>query len=477
MSNFNITTNIDNNSKIVYDYNNTQINKNDLSIINNYLTFNVTFPVNTPNISFPDNIHTYNANKMNISSVLHNNIAQLQSPYLIGELIIEHVPITGSGKLYTCFLLESNPDIKTNEKNDIDKLIELYKTKGSLTFNLNKTIPSQEICVRYTNADQTILVFLNPIYVNNDSYKFITSEIKNSDIGIPNYNSNYSIITKPNIMQRGEDEIYIDCNPTGESAETIATYNVPIASEYTRDWGKLDFMKMTIQLLIIFIFILIAYFGVPIWYKNVVVDNIKRLIKNDSILIRQNNTELTSNAGQHIRNITVDNLIIFLSFFVFIYTLLYGVTSEKYEYIQYAVYFFVFFGLSVSIIMYNKGSKYFKDEYLIPDIYTSKYKGVMKQIGGDILTFIVDSFTFYINTFHGKNEIQNYKNWTILISLFSLFFIPLVIFRWGLRTINHKTFTFFSLFSTFFVVIPATISYLLCMYKINEGSVDRSSMI
>ena len=75
-----------------------------------------------------------------------------------------------------------------------------------------------------------------------------------SGVGVTSYKSTvWGVLPKANISQRGEEEIYIDCTPTGESAETIATYNVPIQSEYTRDWGKLDFMKMTIQLLMVFI--------------------------------------------------------------------------------------------------------------------------------------------------------------------------------------------------------------------------------
>ena len=139
MSQFDITRNIDNSKKIVYDYNIVDINKSDITYNNNYLKIKVSYPVNVPNLSYPDNLNTYNATNIYLSSLIHNNIAQIQSQYIIGELIIEHTAITGSGKLYTCFLLLSDPSYINNEKNDVDKLITAYSKKtNKVSVSLNK---------------------------------------------------------------------------------------------------------------------------------------------------------------------------------------------------------------------------------------------------------------------------------------------------------------------------------------------------
>ena len=283
MSQFDITKNIDNNNKIIYDYNNAEINKSDITYKNNYLNIKVSYPINVPNVSYPDNFNTYNATNIYISSVIHNNIVQIQSNYIIGELIIEHSSITGTGKLYTCFYLESDPSSKINDKNDIDNLLDAYnKDNKTVSLVLNRTIPSQDYAIVYKDKVNNVVIFTQPIVLNYDSYNYITKKIVNSNLKLfPIYNSSYNVLQKANISQRGEEEIYIDCSPTGESAQTIASYNVPINSEYTRDWGKLDFMKLTIQLLMVFIFILLAYFGVPIMYKTVVVDNIRILLYDD----------------------------------------------------------------------------------------------------------------------------------------------------------------------------------------------------
>lgn len=468
MSQFDITKNIDNSKKIVYDYNNLNINKNDITYNNNSLKIKVSYPINVPNLSYPDNLNTYNATNIYLSSIVHKNITQIQSKHITSELIIEHTAITGIGKLYTCFLLLTDPSYISNEKNDIDNLINAYsKQTNNVYFSLNKTIPEQDFCVVYTSSDKTVLVFTNPIYLNPDSYKFIREKITNSNLNLfPEFNAYYAVLKKANISQRGEEEIYIDCSPTGESAEKIASYNVPINSEYTRDWGKLDFMKMTIQLLMVFIFIIIAYFGFPVMYKIVIVDNIRVLLKDKEPKDR------------YIRNIIIDNILLFTTALIFMYTLLYGVAFENYDYVMYAVYFFIFSGLCVSIILFNKSSIYFKDEYIKTGL--EYYQQKMVEYATDLLkgagTFAADTGGFIGKTFFMANPSDLAKNWGVLLAFLILFFIPLVLFRWVARVIDNATFTFFGFISVFLISIPGTIIYLLCMQRFKKQRDENISL-
>ena len=461
MSQFDITKNIDNNNKIIYDYNNAEINNSDITYKNNYLNINVSYPINVPNVSYPDNFNTYNATNIYISSVIHNNIVQIQSNYIIGELIIEHSSITGTGKLYTCFYLESDPSNKINDKNDIDNLLDAYnKDNKTVSLVLNRTIPSQDYAIVYKDKVNNVVIFTQPIVLNYDSYNYITKKIVNSNLKLfPIYNSSYNVLQKANISQRGEEEIYIDCSPTGESAQTIASYNVPINSEYTRDWGKLDFMKLTIQLLMVFIFILLAYFGVPIMYKTVVVDNIRILLYDDEP------------SDKYIRNVVIDNLLLFISGIIFIYTLLYGITVSNYDYVMYAVYFFIFAGLALSIILYNKSSIYFNDTYIVKgmEAYEDDTFSFFTNMSEDFLYFLKDTLIFIGFTFFNfKDKTQIGKNWGILIGFVLLFLIPLIILRWGARVINHTTFTFLTYISTFCISMPGSVIYLLCMYRLGK---------
>jgi hypothetical protein len=317
------------------------------------------------------------------------------------------------------------------------------------------------------------MVFTNPIYLNQKSSdKFVSLKLKSTSL-FSNYKENYIVLPKSNISQRGEDEIYIDCTPTGESAETIATYNVPIQSEYTRDWGKLDFMKMTIQLLMVFILILTTYFGIPITYKRVVVDNIYRLIKNDIHSVQTKSGRIV--AGKHIRNITVDWILLMFSSFIIAFSFFYSITSRNYNYLQYAVYLFIFGILSIAIVAFNKSSGYFKEGYIINDLFdNTKYNqsDVNSKKWEDIKSFIKDIASFYMTAFHGENNKKNIKNWSMIGAFLTFTYIFLIIFRWGVRTISHQTFLFLCWFLPLFIIIPSSLVAVLNFYKLDTNPIS-----
>jgi len=477
------------NNKIVYDYNNIDIKKDDIVFDKktNNLKIPVTFPVNVPNVTYPNSLNNYNATNIYISALLHSNIKNLTDTYpslvnvnvdsVMGELIIEHKEITGYGTLYTCFLFKF---VDNNvESNDVDKLLNMYKNnQPSITFNLNKTLPSQDFCVVYKPSKLiTTMVFTSPIYLNKNSYEiFINKKNKilvNSLFNV--YNDNYIVLPKANISQRGEEEIYIDCTPTGESAETIATYNVPIQSEYTRDWGKLDFMKMTIQLLMVFILLLTTYFGVPIMYKRVVVDNISRLISNEIHSIQSKDGRIY--AGKHIRNITVDRVLFIVSSLIIGFSFLFSISSKNYNYLQYTVYLFIFGILSIAIIAFNKSSGYFKEGYIVKDLFDfEKYnqKDVSSKKLSDILKFLGDIGSFLSEAFAGKDSKKDVKNWAMIGGFLTFTYIFLIIFRWGIRTINHSTFLFLCWFLPIFVIIPSSLIAVLNLYKLETNPIPKS---
>jgi hypothetical protein len=467
----------DKNNKIVYDYNNINIKKNDIVFDNktSNLKIPVMFPVNVPNVTYPNSLNNYNATNIYISSIIHNNIRQISSNPM-SELIIEHKTITGFGTLYTCFLLEFINGSK--DVNDLDKLISMYNSKNTknILFNLNKTIPTQDYCIIYKPTNSiTAMVFITPIYLNQNSYDILVKNKIGPNNLFSNYNANYIVLPKANISQRGEQEIYIDCTPTGESAETIATYNVPIQSEYTRDWGKLDFMKMTIQLLMVFILLLTTYFGVPIMYKRVVVDNISRLISNEIHSIRSKDGRIY--VGKQIRNITVDWVLSIFSSLIIGFSFLFSISSKNYNYLQYTVYLFIFGILSMAIIAFNKSSGYFKEGYINKDLFDiEKYdqKDVSSEKLNDILKFLGDIGSFLGEAFVGKDNKKDVKNWAIVGGFLTFTYIFLIIFRWGIRTLNHRTFLFLSWFLPFFVVIPSSLIAVLNLYKLETNPIPKS---
>jgi hypothetical protein len=483
----------DKNNKIVYDYNNIDIKKNDIVFDKktNNLKIPVTFPVNVPNVTYPNSLNSYTARNIYISALLHSNIENLTETYrtpknvnvdsVMGELIIEHEQITGTGTLYTCFLFKF---VDNNvESNDVDKLLNMYKNnQPSITFNLNKTIPTQDYCIIYKPKNSiTTMVFTTPIYLNQNSYEIFINKKNKILVNIFGYNDNYIVLPKANISQRGEEEIYIDCTPTGESAETIATYNVPIQSEYTRDWGKLDFMKMTIQLLMVFILLLTTYFGVPIMYKRVVVDNISRLDIDTKISFLKKGFDKTDDAGytpadKHIRNITVDWALFLFSSLIIGFSFLFSISSKNYNYLQYTVYLFIFGILSIAIIAFNKSSGYFKEDYIIKDLFDIEkyYQQDVNSIEWKYISNLLRDIGSFLGEALIGTEKKNLKNWAMVGGFLTFTYIFLIIFRWGIRTINHSTFLFLCWFLPIFIIIPSSLITVLNLYKLETNPIHKS---
>lgn len=69
-----------------------------------------------------------------------------------------------------------------------------------------------------------------------------------------------------------DKDYYLDCQPTGHSAEEIVAYSVPIDSEYTRDSARIDIYKTLINVCLILIIMIGVYFIVPLTYKYSVID-------------------------------------------------------------------------------------------------------------------------------------------------------------------------------------------------------------
>ena len=407
---------IDNNSKLVYNYYNTTIGSSDVEINKSgdlkYYTVNISYPLNTPNALYPDSMGTYNANKIYISGVIHNNIKQIPTTNAVGELIIEHNALTGTGKLYVCILLNYSSNI-LSDKNSADDLIYVATSDDKRKqVVLNSSIPTQQNAVVYTENGNKIIVFVSPIYIssnsNNNIKKLSTVQLFNT------YSATYTVLPQNNISMAGNDDIYIDCSPTGASAEEIATYNVPINSEYTQDAGKLDFMKTTIQLFQVIIFIVLIYFSVPIIYKMSVLDIIEKLIPGNKSL----------------RNITIDVIFCFVSLIIFISIISDAVKADNYYYMLYGAYFGLFCLLSITIVGTNK--MYGKFPYDWVKNITFQYD----ELFNDIIQFFGE-----LGYFICKGPDDSYTNIIRIFVLYIITLIILVILRYGSKSINKKQFS------------------------------------
>jgi hypothetical protein len=271
----------------------------------------------TPSVSEPNftqaNINNYKAEKIYITNVVHNVIPGLTeennnktdadgNPLIIGELIIEHSTTSASdngSKLYSCFFLTKN---NTGDVNNIDTLIAMVDADKNGTFetiNIGRDIPTQTQSIFYTSKGNKVVVFFAPIAISDDSFNIVkdlnydmSQQFLATNINIKNEpslqdrtktyiytNTNANANVKSASMTMGavamgdvaeNDESYLECTPTGEGPDTIATYHVPINSEYTKDATRIKSQQTLMNMITFAIIIGCVYLVVPPAYFQLV---------------------------------------------------------------------------------------------------------------------------------------------------------------------------------------------------------------
>jgi hypothetical protein len=152
--------------------------------------------------------------------------------------------------------------------------------------DLNSVIPKQDSCVVYdstiSNVKSTVFVFTTPIKINAASKKRIMQCKDVANLPIVKYNSGYTVLPARNISLPDPDQIYINCNPTGESADKIDTYNLPINSVSGSEQDAKSAMQ-TMTMFAIFVIVsvgLVAF--VPGIYKFTVLQRALTLTRSNT---------------------------------------------------------------------------------------------------------------------------------------------------------------------------------------------------
>ena len=407
---FDITKNIQDEESIkdtvMYDYYPITIYKRDLTPpynsnpdIKSPINFIYQTSTGSPNIFYPTSQNPYVSQKIYLSDIIHDNIKNVTidaagnpKTDIIGELVIENKNNTGYEKLYCCFLLKKSTN---NTEKEIDKIINLYidkKNATSLTIDLNSVIPKQDTCIAYKDdRGNNILVFTVPVSITSNTYTKIKNMSSSNNTVLTEFPSDriYKIIKNKDIVVRNNEEIYIDCNPTGVGSDTIASYNVPINSEYTKDSGKLEFMRTTMQMSLITMILVIVYFGSPILYKMGVIDNVNKFVlennENKFVVNGDNSSKSNLNMWKYLQEFydfskiaTSDNKVIldafvriqtidiYLCSYMIIFSLILLIIgiSDGYEKSTYFIYFFIVFLVSFVSINISKNSKSFLKTYI-----------------------------------------------------------------------------------------------------------------
>ena len=323
--------------------------------------YKINFNNREPNLTYNAiNPSSHVANTLYLYGKLHHNISGITSgdhSNIIGEIVIEHNNANKQAmKIFTCFLIEERAGKDTD--NSLDKLIKLVKNESNaleMTVSLNPIIPKQTRCFHYEDDENHIFVYTNPILVSNDTSNFFKNNLATKTKLFNVYPGDYELIkldknTKEkfgNIKEGMTDEIYIDCQPTGESAEEINSYEFPLNSEFVKNQGQVDFFRMIMNWIILIGIIVASFFTIPPLYKKIVIDNINKFDEYGS--------SDGDKTNRHKNILTSDLWIVIFSLVVFFTSFADGINPENHGSLMiFSIFFISFITLGFSMIYYNK---------------------------------------------------------------------------------------------------------------------------
>ena len=208
------------------------------------------------------------------------------------EVIIEHNDFTGAGnnKLYLIIPVKKNENLPISD-NAMNTLFSMMddNNKGNIDFNLNINLPDSTDYYYYKpNENIHVVVFNHVIEVkdipNSDNYANMLGidDIEDGYISIKKSSKNAQKTDRGivNSMSSKEDQIYIDCQPTGVSSETIASYNVPINSEYTENADLISYQRTSTTMFFFTIAAVVGYLTGPEVYKLLIINPIIKRLSN-----------------------------------------------------------------------------------------------------------------------------------------------------------------------------------------------------
>ena len=268
--------------------------------------YKINFPNKEANFVYTNlTPSSYIANNIYLYSVLHHNISGVttNNKEIIGEIVIEHSnPNKQNQKVYVCFLI--NEELIKTSDNSIDKIINLVEGKSDyneLSVAIKNDIPTQTHCFHYEDNNNHVFVYTNPISVKKNAASFFKNKLASKTKLFNIYPTHNDRIVSHQLIKLGEKEgfvsktttfqeaaegeIYIDCQPAGESDETVPALNVPLHSGYAESKKKTDAFKSIIHFLVFIIIAVVSVFGASSLYKILIID----MINTSGITDQDNN--------------------------------------------------------------------------------------------------------------------------------------------------------------------------------------------
>ena len=272
--------------------------------------YKINFPNKEANFVYTNlTPSSYIANNIYLYSVLHHNISGVttNNTEIIGEIVIEHSnPNKQNQKVYVCFLI--NEELIKTSDNSIDKIINLVEGKSDyneLSIAIKNDIPTQTHCFHYEDNNNHVFVYTNPISVKKNAASFFKNKLASKTKLFNIYPAHDDRIVSHQLIKLGEKEgfvsktttfqeaaegeIYIDCQPAGESDETVQAINIPLVPDNEinvhNNIKKInenkDAFKSIIHFLVFIIIAVVSVFGASSLYKTLIIDMINTTVTDD----------------------------------------------------------------------------------------------------------------------------------------------------------------------------------------------------
>lgn len=249
---------------------------------NGFIGLHVTnyMPPSPNNAFYPSSQHAYRCSDLYIyNNKITHNIVGIDN--VLGEIVIKHNPVVSTDPiLYLCFILKASTT-GNDRPNEIDNVINFVTSTPDsanvLSTSINFSIPKQTLAYQYNNKiGNTIIVFCEAIGINTksqDILKDFDSTGPTDDKLLPAWlvqnPTNAFKLVEQNITIGTDDNVYMECIPTGISKEDIKAYTVPINSQYTEEASKIEFMSSTVRFTFLVFFVLILYALFPTFWSTI----------------------------------------------------------------------------------------------------------------------------------------------------------------------------------------------------------------
>jgi hypothetical protein len=213
-------------SKCSYSFKYPTTNSTTVSNYGAYLQFTYELSNTSPVL--------YNNNSYNVSSIsiYSPSLHKYNNATTDGEVVIRHTPVSGGNPLYVIIPL-STGGLTTTGSQVISTVINAAgksapssgknTNKGVSEFTLNNFIPMKQF-YSYTTSKMDCIVFdiSNAIGINSADLKIFKSIVKAAPSNPFTVSTSLFINTKgPSNSLNGDSDIYIDCQPTDQTIETV----------------------------------------------------------------------------------------------------------------------------------------------------------------------------------------------------------------------------------------------------------------